>query len=92
MISMTTRHVRRRLRLKACLHLRNIEDIGLVPIGVPWPRANGFFEGGGVCRGCGCTGFDCSGCIERTGEPCWWVEPDLCSACAFGAVPVEATA
>lgn len=21
-------------------------------------------------------------CIERTGEPCHWVEPDLCSACA----------
>lgn len=35
----------------------------------------------GVCRTCGCTDDDCSGCIERTGEPCHWVEPDLCSAC-----------
>ena len=34
------------------------------------------------CRVCGCTDDDCSGCVERTGEPCYWVEPDLCSACA----------
>jgi len=33
------------------------------------------------CRVCGCTDEDCSGCIERTGEPCHWVEADLCSAC-----------
>jgi hypothetical protein len=36
----------------------------------------------GVCRVCGCTDDDCSGCVERTGEPCYWVESDLCSACA----------
>ena len=36
---------------------------------------------GGKCRKCGCTDEDCSGCIERTGEPCYWVEDDLCSAC-----------
>lgn len=36
----------------------------------------------GVCRRCECTEEDCSGCIERTGEPCYWVKPDLCSACA----------
>lgn len=36
----------------------------------------------GTCWSCGCTDADCSGCIERTGEPCHWVEPDLCSACA----------
>lgn len=35
-----------------------------------------------VCRECGCTDDDCSGCIERTGEPCSWIEEDLCSACA----------
>lgn len=35
-----------------------------------------------VCRECGCTDDDCSGCIERTGRPCSWVETDLCSACA----------
>jgi hypothetical protein len=34
-----------------------------------------------TCRLCGCADDDCSGCIERTGEPCHWVEPDLCSAC-----------
>ena len=33
------------------------------------------------CRICGCTDNDCSKCIERTGEPCHWVEDDLCSAC-----------
>ena len=33
------------------------------------------------CRVCGCTDDDCSGCIERTGEPCSWIEADLCSAC-----------
>ncbi len=35
-----------------------------------------------TCRVCGCTDHDCSQCAERTGEPCHWVEPDLCSACA----------
>jgi hypothetical protein len=34
------------------------------------------------CRVCGCTDDDCSGCIARTGEPCYWVDTDLCSACA----------
>ena len=38
----------------------------------------------GVCRMCGCTDLDCSDCVQRTGEPCYWVEPDLCSACATG--------
>lgn len=33
------------------------------------------------CRVCGCTDHDCSRCIERQGEPCHWVEDDLCSAC-----------
>lgn len=38
----------------------------------------------GVCTRCGCTDHDCSTCIERTGEPCRWVnaEHTLCSACA----------
>lgn len=34
------------------------------------------------CRVCGCTDDDCRQCIEKTGEPCHWVEEDLCSACA----------
>jgi len=36
------------------------------------------------CRVCGCTDADCSVCIERTGHPCHWVAPDLCSACVAG--------
>ena len=38
------------------------------------------------CRVCGCTNYDCRGCIERTGERCHWVEKDLCSACADEAL------
>lgn len=34
-----------------------------------------------ACRVCGCTDDDCSGCVERTGVPCHWVDWDLCSAC-----------
>lgn len=37
-----------------------------------------------VCRVCGCTDSNCQACIQRTGQPCHWVEPDLCSACADG--------
>jgi len=33
------------------------------------------------CRICGCTDGDCRRCIEKTGQPCSWVEDDLCSAC-----------
>jgi hypothetical protein len=39
------------------------------------------------CRVCGCTDLDCSGCIERTGHPCYWVHEDLCSAC--GSTPAS---
>lgn len=34
-----------------------------------------------ICRQCGCTDDDCRECFIRTGGPCFWVEPDLCSAC-----------
>ena len=34
-----------------------------------------------VCRVCGCTDDDCSQCIEKTGQPCHWIEDDLCSSC-----------
>lgn len=34
----------------------------------------------GVCRVCGCT--ENEACETEAGEPCHWVEPDLCSACA----------
>lgn len=36
------------------------------------------------CRMCGCTNRDCRSCVEATGEPCEWVEADLCSACVEG--------
>jgi hypothetical protein len=35
----------------------------------------------GVCRVCGCTDEDCIGCVVSSGHPCYWAEPDLCSAC-----------
>ncbi len=38
----------------------------------------------GVCRECGCTDENCEQCFKKTGEPCHWVEPDLCSACTEG--------
>ena len=44
------------------------------------------------CRRCGCSDLDCSECVERTGEPCWWVEADLCSACATRKEIAEAMA
>lgn len=33
------------------------------------------------CRVCGCSDYDCSQCIEKTNQACYWVEADLCSAC-----------
>ncbi len=37
-----------------------------------------------VCMFCGCTDNNCKVCIERTGEPCYWIndEKTICSACA----------
>jgi hypothetical protein len=36
-----------------------------------------------TCLVCGCTDSNCSQCIERTGKPCYWINPniDVCSAC-----------
>jgi len=34
-----------------------------------------------VCRVCGCD--DDHSCLPDDGGPCWWVHPDLCSACAY---------
>jgi hypothetical protein len=49
-------------------------------------RAHAALDDAGVpgvrtCRVCGCTDDDCSGCIQRTGMACHWIEADLCSAC-----------
>lgn len=35
-----------------------------------------------ICLGCGCTNENCIHCIKKTGQPCYWVEENLCSACA----------
>ena len=37
------------------------------------------------CQRCGCCDSDCSQCIERTGLPCAWVAPHVCSGCATPA-------
>lgn len=60
---------------------------GIVKLRTPLPITGrqGLFEVNGVCRICACTDMDCSGCIEKNGHPCRWVEPDLCSACVPSA-------
>lgn len=34
-----------------------------------------------ICLVCGCTENNCSGCIEKIGVPCHWLNKNLCSAC-----------
>lgn len=55
----------------------------IVPVLYPAVHLGRFplFDGEPRCRVCGCTEVDCSDCTERTGQPCFWVEPDRCSAC-----------
>jgi hypothetical protein len=56
-------------------------------LGIVTPRQTGkgkakttpTLAGVATCRGCGCT--DTKACVVD-GEPCHWVEADLCSACA----------
>ena len=46
------------------------------------PGAHGLWDAPlQICKRCGCIDCNCSDCIARTGEPCRWVAPDLCSAC-----------
>lgn len=42
------------------------------------------------CRVCGCSDENCAVCVARTGAPCHWVEPNLCSACVGQGVDYEA--
>jgi len=45
----------------------------------------------GVCRICGCS--DDNACVdEKTGEPCHWIEDDLCSNCHKNLIAAEKTA
>lgn len=41
------------------------------------------------CRYCRCTEADCRECVELTGEPCYWIGPRLCSACATPQLRAE---
>ena len=40
-----------------------------------------------ACRVCGCT--EARACADLFGEPCHWVEADLCSACAYSPATDE---
>jgi hypothetical protein len=42
-----------------------------------------------ACRVCGCTDQDCRQCIARTGQPCRWVDTNLCSACEKSGEPLS---
>ncbi len=50
------------------------------------PAAHNTAHDGPSCRVCGCT--EDNACVVD-GKPCWWAEPDLCSACA-GMQPATA--
>ena len=41
------------------------------------------------CRVCGCT--DENPCFDEDGEPCAWLEPDLCTLCASRPEPAVRT-
>jgi hypothetical protein len=46
----------------------------------------------GTCRICNCTSENCQRCVERTGEPCQWVDAaqTLCTACeTLAATPLS---
>ena len=38
------------------------------------------------CRVCGCVDEDCLCCVIHAGDPCYWVEEDLCDVCADDVV------
>lgn len=78
------RRARIRVRACGCGDLAElVERWGDPPPGAPLPLGSlAGREHVQTCRRCGCDDFDCAACIERTGAPCWWAEPALCSACA----------
>jgi hypothetical protein len=45
----------------------------------------------GTCKICGCTDNNCSQCIEKTGEACYWVDcsHEICSRCYFELVELD---
>lgn len=62
----------------ASARVRQLISAGIAPSGVERR-----------CRVCGCTDDNCARCVIKTGEPCFWIEPDLCSACIEEALPGE---
>lgn len=40
-----------------------------------------------TCRECGCS--ELHACVDDDGVPCWWVQEDLCSACAIGDLAMQ---
>ena len=84
-------------RKAAAKHVASCVALGLWPVAIRPERITlkKTYEGftavvpapvSGQCFGCGCIDRDCRGCIERTGEPCHWVndEHTVCSACLSG--------
>lgn len=55
--------------------------IGKVKFAIEVDGENIIYHPVPACRVCGCTNDDCRQCIDKTGKPCTWIEPDLCSAC-----------
>ena len=49
------------------------------------PEARGRTAGKRVCRVCGCTEW--YACLNLFGDPCHWIEADLCSACMWEVAP-----
>ena len=68
---------------RTCQQLDLPIDKYCAPCAAAQAVATKVFHGIGIwrCRFCGCTENDCRQCIEKTGKPCSWVLPDLCSAC-----------
>lgn len=61
----------------------NIEVIESSWIGLTFSNEDEDLDGFSprTCRVCGCTDENCRQCVEKTGQPCYWVAEDLCSAC-----------
>lgn len=66
-------------RLTLCLV--ELALAALLALRTPLARRRDALAGGRRCRVCGCTESACCAMDVAPDYPCWWVEPDLCSAC-----------
>ena len=64
--------------------------VALLMLRAPLVRRIERAEGRPSCRACGCTDGAC--CVDAGGQPCWWVEEDLCSACDDAALALSVSA